>query len=562
LRLSVVLRVTTHLPISSSTTNNAPSEKELKRVQLAAHGVWKEIQELERKNQEAEKEEHRNICATNELIQAVETANKFKEARDLYLATLASLSSELGPTLNFRNYLIEDLTIKQNLTALHQLSTEEVERPHKLSDPVTALQMELEAHQLTLQVTQDAMNGRKGLIKTLQGNLSRLMKGCYPLRRLPREILGQMFQQRVFNDLDDYLRGLGTYFPDTAIKLSHVCQSWRSQATSQPELWCNIGAYMDGKWNYKKIQLFNHYLHHSKESPLEIYVEMVERTYNLSFFTINTIQNDYNLHFVKRLEFFPTTMLECLPRLKTPRSIGIHNFASNRLYTWNVKSLVNQYSVSQVSIHGEFNTIRDESDLRGLTSLTLDTADRISSAGLVPFFESIVELRLMNDEFTLYSLTTPEIIILPHLRVLGIMPTHQQITNFVQLPSLQTVIFYQSTRADHFSSEVLNTFASFINSANNLQFGDWSKPLNKGDPTKSASAFAIEILQRPTKFTQVVFSQGYADGSFLCEHLPSLVEQRRGSGVTLENIHFSQCSGLTRNESETLSRIVSVKVSI
>ncbi|CAG8719863.1 13798_t:CDS:2, partial [Acaulospora colombiana] len=160
-------------------------------------------------------------------------------------------------------------------------------------------------------------------------------------------------------------------------------------------------------------------------------------------------------------------------------------------------------------------------------------------------------LRLLNDEHTIPPASTKPIV-LPSLKVLGISPTHQQISNILQLPALQTAIFYSASSPFHSSDKLLDSFASLIENATKLHIQGWPKPSDTF-PDNSASAFAIEILRRSTKFKNAFFSSSFLDCSPLHEYLPHLVEQGIGSGATIEEMHFVDCTGMTERDRERLS---------
>ncbi|KAG8816891.1 hypothetical protein FRC18_000774 [Serendipita sp. 400] len=528
-----------------------PSEAKLKLLRAAAHDVSKEIEAVQNANIQAELEIDREMNVIIEITQALAIAREFQEARDLYIAVSAIVSGD--PTV----------TNSSSYTALRQLSIEEVKRRDGLSIQINATEQELEARQLALQISQESMQSRHELLVTLKRGLSRIMSERYRLKTLPAECWAQIFQHRVFSDVDDYLEGSMTSLPHTALTLSHVCPSWMSLVRNTSNLWRDLKAYPQTDWTRRRIELFNHYLSHSKESLLEIYVELRSEPrdgrFNPFLIQILDISCAYNIHFITRStvamtpnDFFP---------FRTPKSISVHNFASGRLGAYEVRKLLAACSSSRINIHGPYHCVHADSIPRGLTHLTLDPPERISSAGLATYFKSIVELRLKNDEFTVHPDPTGEIT-LPSLKVLGILLTHQQITRLLRLPALQTMIFYPTSRSLHLSEDSLDAFASLTSRAKKFHFSGWPK-WSYNFPSNSAAAFAIEMCKRSTQFTSIEFSHGFVDGSFLCEHRDSLINGRKESGRVVEDIHFTNCTGVTRADCEQLSKVVGrIKVSM
>ncbi|KAG8823483.1 hypothetical protein FRC19_003736 [Serendipita sp. 401] len=189
--------------------NVEPSEAKLKLLRAAAHDVSKEIEAVQNANIQAELEIDREMNVINEITQALAIAREFQEARDLYIAVSAIVSGD--PTVaNSSSY-----------TALRQLSIEEVKRRDGLSIQINATEQELEARQLALQISQESMQSRHELLVTLKRGLSRIMSERYRLKTLPAECWAQIFQHRVFSDVDDYLEGSMTSLPHTALTLSH-----------------------------------------------------------------------------------------------------------------------------------------------------------------------------------------------------------------------------------------------------------------------------------------------------------------------------------------------------
>ncbi|PVF92693.1 hypothetical protein CPB86DRAFT_165305 [Serendipita vermifera] len=185
----------------------------------------------------------------------------------------------------------------------------------------------------------------------------------------------------------------------------------------------------------------------------------------------------------------------------------------------------------------------------------------MSSVALVSRLTSLEEFRFLTDEFPVDSPPTKPIA-LPSLKVLGITPAHRQLSNILQLPALQTAIFYPPPRPIQLSDESLDSFASLIANATKLHFHGWPKP-TKALSNNSASRFSTEILRRSPRFTGITFSSGFVECSPLHEHLPSLVEQGIGSGATIEEVRFANCTGMTERDCEQLSEVVGrVKVSI
>ncbi|KAG8813207.1 hypothetical protein FRC18_002623 [Serendipita sp. 400] len=527
-----------------------PSEAKLMLLRAAAHDVSKEIEVVQNANIQAELEIDREMNVINEITQALAIAREFQEARDLYIAVSAILSGD--PTVaNSSSY-----------TALRQLSIEEAKRRDGLSIQINATEQELEARQLALQISQESMQSRHELLVTLKRGLSRIMSERYRLKTLPAECWAQIFQHRVFSDVDDYLEGSMTSLPHTALTLSHVCPSWMSLVRNTSNLWRDLKAYPETDWTRGRIELFNHYLSHSKESLLEIYVEMRSEPRDgcLYPFLIRTLNIPcaYNIHFMRR-PMEAIALKGPLP-FRTPKSTSVHNFASDRMRSYELKSLLDTWLldtclVSRINIHGPYDCVIHLGPFpQGLTHLTLDPPERISSVRLATYFKSIVELRLKNDEFTVHPDPTGEIT-LPSLKVLGILLTHQQITRLLRLPALQTMIFYPTSRSLHLSEDSLDAFASLTSRAKKFHFSGWPK-WSYNFPSNSAAAFAIEMCKRSTQFTSIEFSNGFVDGSFLCEHRDSLISGRKDSGRVVEDIHFTDCTGVTRADCEQLSKVV------
>ncbi|KAG8824836.1 hypothetical protein FRC17_009019 [Serendipita sp. 399] len=552
-------------------SNAVPNQQELRLLQGAVYTAWKELEALMDQNIRAEAEQDQIISKVEGLTQVLVTARKFQEAQDLYIATITSLSSEFQPQPLFHKTAS---TIEQRVAALHHFPIEETKRRDELSAQINALETEIELHGLTLQIAQYSTKSRVELITTLQGGISRLMRSCYPSRRLPPEIWANVFQIRVSGDIDDYLKEPIESFSHTALTLSHVCRSWMSLTTNTPGIWRDIQVHSHNEWTKGRAKLFEHYLSRSNKSSLEFYAEMgndsrdAERNAASFFFlSLNPqlpytqflnfrsldITDNYRIHFIKRL--ITTTTPDLSYIIPTPKSISVHNLIGAYLAGSQVSELMKSHSVSQVAIHGSYHTIRDTISYHILTHLTLDTSDRISSAGLAPCLKSIVELRLMNDEFTVHP--NPERITdLPNLHVLGITPSHQQILRLLELPALQTVILYPTSRSVHLSEESLDSFASLTSKATNLHFYGWSNTSYDCIPSYSTAAFTVEMCKRSTRFTSIKFFRSFVGGSFLCKHRAVLGKRRTGTNVALEEIELVHCTGLTRDECEQLSAVV------
>ncbi|KAG8824936.1 hypothetical protein FRC17_008916 [Serendipita sp. 399] len=552
-------------------SNAVPDQQELRLLQGAVYTAWKELEALMGQNIRAEAEQDQIIREVEGLTQVLVTARKFQEAQDLYIATITSLSSEFQPQPLFHKTAS---TIEQRVAALRHFPIEETKRRDELSAQINALETEIELHGLTLQIAQYSTKSRVELIATLQGGISRLMRNCYPSRRLPPEIWASIFQIRVSGDIDDYLKEPIESFPHTALTLSHVCRSWMSLTTNTPGIWRDIQVHSLNEWTKGRAKLFEHCLSRSNKSSLEFYVEMGNDSRDaecdaasLLFPSLNPqlpypqflnlmsldITDDYRIHFIRRKITTTTPNLSYI--IPKPKSISIHNLASAYMAGWQITELMSSHSVGQVAIHGFYHTIRDSVSYHDLTHLTLDTPNKISSMGVAQYLKSIVELRLMNSEFTV-TLGTQAVLSLPSLQVLGITPSHQQIQRLLELPALRTVILYPNSCSHHLVEYSLDSLASFISKAANLHFYGWPKPSYDSCLSSSTAAFTVGMCKRPTKFTSIKFFRSFVGGSFLCKHRAVLGKRRTGTNVALEEIELVHCTGLTRDECEQLSAVV------
>ncbi|PVF92694.1 hypothetical protein CPB86DRAFT_165309 [Serendipita vermifera] len=536
--------------------------EEFQFLETAVFNLKRDIEVLQNSNRQAKVEDDQNSCIIEELSAALETAHKFREAQDLYISTLESLSSNLEPKSNNITSSLNGPSEPSNsghIDELLQFAKKETGHREQLSLKIEAIKTELRRHQLALKVSQESINSRKELITTLRSHIFSLMSEYCPFMRLPTEIMVQIFQHRVSQDVDDYTGGSERFLPYTTLILSHVCRPWRLIASSYPSLWCKLKAYPTFRWTNGKIELFEHYLRHSEESSHEIYVEMEEkRKIQPLSPQIPDIAGRYNIHLIIREKLIHVSELP--HEIKAPQSLEVHNLSPGRLPGWQVYHLVELYSISRLTIRGTFNSIQDSLP-SNLTHLALYTDEKICSMRLAKSLLSAVELYFTNDEWGFNNRPTT-LTTLSNLTVLAITPSHQEFSERFQLPALQTVIFYPLLHGLSLNNGYLDNLALLVNRAIKLHIHGWLQG-TYDSPSQSGSVFSIEILQRPTRFTSATFSHGFVACSPLHQRLPLLLAQGTGSGATLKEIHFDNCTGVSESDCNRLSKVVErVKVFI
>lgn len=92
-------------------------------------------------------------------------------------------------------------------------------------------------------------------------------------RRLPAELWGQIFLERVINDEEEYKsRGRDGTPPFTALKLSTVCQFWRAIVQGQPSLWQYIAIPRATAISRSQWDRVDHHRAMARGSPCIVYV--------------------------------------------------------------------------------------------------------------------------------------------------------------------------------------------------------------------------------------------------------------------------------------------------
>ncbi|KAG8817199.1 hypothetical protein FRC17_011330 [Serendipita sp. 399] len=584
--------------MKSHNRSNVPLKPEtLQLVQAAAHNLWKEIEVLQKQNLEAEAERARYTTAAGALAQTLETVRKVLEVQEVYINSLASSLPPMNgrippssPDATSKPIGQTSTTMDEShLFALSKFPIEAMERRDMLLARAAVIETELEVNRCRLQTTQCVIDSRNTLIVTLEAALSRLMNDCQASRRVPAAIWAHIFQIRVSDDVHDYLGRSSIALPCTAHSLSRVCRSWRWLALRTPILWCHVRACISTEWTAKRMDLFLYYQNLSKGNSLDLYMEMRgERVPPLQnalvrLALITTGPKNYNIHLIVR-GLGATMDTKTLNPFDNPKFLTVHNFTSARLEAEQLTKLVESNSISQLAIHGRYDYIRGESFPQPLTHLTLDTTHRINSAGLAPHFKSLVELHLMNDEFSIDPDPT-ERIILSELKVLGTTPSHEQIAHILQLPALETAIFYPGPDGFFYlPKKSLDSLALMIKKATNLHLTGWEETASR-NPGYSAAVFVVEMLRRETEITTVKFRETFVQESLFHEQLLSLSagsrrvkgrenpdeeeqdeqeglveeqDEQNGQEKILKETHFDRCAGLTEAGCENLSNMIGI----
>ncbi|CAG8542578.1 15982_t:CDS:10, partial [Acaulospora colombiana] len=507
-----------------------------------AEKVQREIRVLHQYNAQAERDKAPPSSIIEKLERELEAAYKLGESKDLSSIEFSSQpSNEISPSSSTPTRAQPLSLADEPVAPFELLSNKETKHSGELSPEIKVIQNKIESHQLALDVMQETTKACNELITRLRAQLFRLVDRFCPSIRLLPELLLEIFQHRIAQDVDQYLEGMTKYLPHTTLKLSHVCRSWRLVATNNSILWRDTVVYPHRKWTDRKVELFKHYSSNAQRTSLSLFVE-VEPEFAYGFPdsdhpTFDYYGDDFKIHF--RVKQF-VDGVSWLPYLKkNPESLSVHNLHPYGLGAYQVMELVEWHSCHRVTIHGYFNNDWHVEALGPLTHLTLETSGGLNSIHLVSSPNSFEELHLMNREENI-SPGPHAAITLPSLKVLGISLIHLQTARILQLPALQTAIFYSAPGLFniHLSEEQLDSLSSLIANATELQLYPMSQVMSHFPKKNSASAFAIGILRRSTKFRTITFSSGFVDVLPLHEHLPSLVTKGIGSGATIEEMHF------------------------
>ncbi|CAG8714237.1 9812_t:CDS:2, partial [Acaulospora colombiana] len=316
--------------------------------------------------------------------------------------------------------------------------------------------------------------------------------------RLPIEIMVQIFQLRVSQDVETYLD-----------KASQEVKAYLAHSEEHLPFPCTALTLSHVCWSWRLIAN-----EHSERSSLEIYMQIEEKKERrISRPKVPDLPDSCNLHFIMRSTL--NRLAELPFQFKSPKSLNFYYTGNGRLPA-------------------------------------LYVPERICSTRLSRSLKSIEELRFVNDELIIDPDLT-KIFTLSNLKVLGITPSHKRLSQLLQLPALESVIFYPMSPSNYHHSASFDSLALLVSNATNLHLHGWPKR-ESSSPSGSASAFAAELLRHPTKFTSVIFSHCFVTCPFLIQPLPGIIAQGTGSGAMLMEIHFDNCTGVKESDCIQLRR--------
>ncbi|PBK91099.1 hypothetical protein ARMGADRAFT_1166656 [Armillaria gallica] len=119
------------------------------------------------------------------------------------------------------------------------------------------------------------------LLSTLKSDIAQHEKAVHPIRRLPPEVLSEIFLQCI--DEGGTENEASRFSEETLLRpktsldpsqcpwtLSKVCSKWRAISLSFPRLWSNIHLYVRDKKPPQSIRTLNLQLHRSGTHPLKV----------------------------------------------------------------------------------------------------------------------------------------------------------------------------------------------------------------------------------------------------------------------------------------------------
>ena len=193
--------------------------------------------------------------ATKQLLQSIE------HIQTTFISILPSQQHEdIASRIPATDQFIADWRV--TLDCLSNASNLLEQRLSATMERVHANQMELSAHYSLRAHATQAVDRIDTIIRELDQSIENKRLGpLHPIRRVPREILQEIFEYAVdeerskfMNDINDIASPL-EYLPSIAFHISATCRHWREIATRTPKLWRYICAPFLEPGDYGRFKL-------------------------------------------------------------------------------------------------------------------------------------------------------------------------------------------------------------------------------------------------------------------------------------------------------------------
>ena len=393
-----------------------------------------------------------------------------------------------------------------------------------------------------------------GTIKFLKARLNHA-------KDTPVEIWVKIFRFRVDADIRDFFENPeSNTFPFVALRLSHVCRSWRDTIFSEECLWYYVPVYAHQIWGNSKME-FTNYL--SKMGKMGARHLMWDTTRYQGFnliaphanvddgifqrYLLSIILNGRNDNFRGSSITLQKPEMLRFQFLSTP---------SNDIFS-NVSRHFTNYKGLEIVIKGEYEPISLDLATRQpqVTILKLDMAT-FRPFNITQYLSpSLQEVHITHDGLN-SSLSTNQLH-LPALKVLGVTPPDTGFVNSLVLPLLRKLILYgpKQSRVPIIS---LTQFSSTVNFkiARTLELRRWvlfRPPENhKWDITQPIS----DIVENILSFETLRIVDSAIDGSKLFKVIKNIKKETRKTVSKLDTVVIHCCSGITRNQCDSIGQLV------
>lgn len=235
--------------------NAAPSESESKALVKLLEQQQSLVSSIEKLRKESDEEYQRLSCratALQETLKNMETLNnmgsvmqagtipQFDAFSKEYL-DMEEKRDALQPLFDGTTTIFNSFSAVNDAINLFKSTLEAA--VGQLPDFFALVARELYSTEMLRAQTANTMTSFSDMVGIAQQSITLKQNGVlHPLRRLPEEVLVQIFERCVNEEAEEWL----TYFanmpqnPKVPTRIAGVCRRWRSIALSCPRLWCHL----------------------------------------------------------------------------------------------------------------------------------------------------------------------------------------------------------------------------------------------------------------------------------------------------------------------------------